>query len=617
MDAIRDLQVKSIDNQVYADKIRKMLLAMVEDVRVVVVRLAEHLCEMRAAANKSDSVKHDIAEETLNIYAPLSNRLGIGQIKWELEDLSFRYLQPKEYKYIAKLLDEKRLDRENYIIDVVKKLEDELQKENIKAEVLGRPKHIYSIWRKMQKKNLDYDEIYDIRAIRILTDKVSDCYAALGTVHALWRHIPKEFDDYIALPKDNGYQSLHTAVIGPEGKVVEIQIRTSKMHDDAELGVAAHWRYKEGVNHDASFENKIAWLRQLLAWQDEVTNSSDLIEELKEDISEDRVYVLTPTGDIMDFPEGATPLDFAYAVHTSVGHRCRGAKANGHMVSLTYKMATGDQMEILTSNKESPSRDWLNQHLDFIKTPRARSKIQTWFKKQDYDENVQEGRELLNKELNRLGLHDINFDKIISKLNFKAVSDLYASYGTGDVKTSQILGAVDGLRKDKNIIDTLPIKKKVTKKNYTEKSILIQGFDDLLTTVARCCKPVPGDKIIGFITLGRGVSVHRTDCQNMLYLEESSPERSVSACWAEDSFDKSHTVDIQIISDDRAALLKDITGTLAAAKVNILALKTVTNSKTYTVHTDITLEISSVEELGKVLSNLANLPCVKEVKRVG
>lgn len=616
MDAIRDLQVKNIDSKLHADKIRKMLLAMVEDVRVVVVRLAEHLCEMRDAANKSEKIKREIAEETLNIYAPLSNRLGIGQIKWELEDLSFRYLQPKEYKYIAKLLDEKRIDRENYINSVVEKIEKELAAENIKADVLGRPKHIYSIWRKMQKKNLDYDQIYDIRAIRVLTQKVSDCYAALGVVHSIWRHIPKEFDDYIALPKDNGYQSLHTAVIGPEGKVVEIQIRTEQMHKDAELGVAAHWRYKEGVNHDASFENKIAWLRQLLEWQEEVADNSDIIEELKEDISEDRVYVLTPNGDIMDFPEGATPLDFAYSVHTSIGHRCRGAKVNGHMVPLTYKMKTGDQLEILTSNIESPSRDWLNTHLEYIKTPRARTKIQSWFKKQDYDDNVHEGRELLNKELNRLGFKDVNFDIVSSKLKYKTVNDLYANYGTGDVKISQILGAVDGLKKEKDVLETLPIHKKFTKKSNYEKSVSVQGFDDLLTTISRCCKPIPGDKIIGFITHGRGVSIHRTDCSNMQYLEETNPERCIPADWVDDSYDKNHNVDIQIISFDRAGLLKDITGVLSAAKVNILALYTVTDPKTYKVNTKITLEVSSLDELGKILSNLANVPNVKEVNRV-
>jgi len=616
MDAIRDLQVKTIDNKVHADKIRKMLLAMVEDVRVVVVRLAEHLCEIRDAADQSENVRRDIAEETLNIYAPLSNRLGIGQIKWELEDLSFRYLQPKEYKYIAKLLDEKRLDRENYINSVVERIREELAKENVEADVLGRPKHIYSIWRKMQKKNLDYDEIYDIRAIRILTQKVSDCYAALGVVHSLWHHIPKEFDDYIALPKDNGYQSLHTAVIGPEGKVVEVQIRTEQMHKDAELGVAAHWRYKEGVSHDASFENKIAWLRQLLAWQEEVANSSDLIEELKEDISEDRVYVLTPNGDIMDFPEGATPLDFAYSVHTSVGHRCRGAKVNGHMVPLTYKMKTGDQMEILTSNTESPSRDWLNTHLEYISTPRARAKIQSWFKKLDYDDNVHDGKELLHKELNRLGFKDINFDTVIKKLNYKTVNDLYANYGTGDVKISQLLGAVDGLKKEKDILETLPIHKKVSKKTHNEKAVSVHGFENLLTTIAGCCKPIPGDKIIGFITLGRGVSIHRTDCSNMQYLEETNPERCVAANWLDDSFEKNHTVDIHISSFDRAGLLKDITGVLSAAKVNIMALNTITDPKTYMVNTKITLEVSSLDELGKVLSNLANVPNVKEVHRV-
>ena len=635
MDAIRNIQGKleaagSISNNEHkADQLRKMFIAMVSDPRVVVIRLADHLCELRFASKLSKDVQEKLAHETKLIYGPLANRLGIGQIKWELEDLAFRYLESDTYKSIAKLLDEKRIDRDNYIQDLIVNIKSILKQNNIKAEVSGRVKHIYSIWRKMRRKNLDYHELYDIRAVRILTDNITDCYAALGLVHSLWKHVPKEFDDYIATPKENGYQSLHTAVIGPFGKTVEVQIRTQAMHKDSELGVAAHWRYKEGIAYDSSFETKIAWLRQLIAWQDEVASASDLLEELKTDIAEDRIYIFTPNGDVIDLPEGATPLDFAYNIHSEVGNKCRGAMVNGKMVQLTYQLATGDRVEILTKNNSQPSRDWLNPHFNYLKTPRARSKVQAWFKKQDYGRNITEGRELLDNELHRLGVGHIDLGKALHKLNFKTEDDILAAIARGDLKLSQLLNAANieilahrsqghtnGIRNE----DILPIPDLIKKQSSDKtlqniKGINIQGVDNLLTSLARCCKPIPGNPIIGYVSQGRGITIHSQDCQNIYQLEHVHPERLVEVSWGGSVSNILFSVDIFIQSRDRHGLLRDMTGLLSAEKVNISNLKTDTD-KHGIVHSYVTIDVRSVDELGRILDKLQALPNVIVAKRI-
>lgn len=423
------------------ENLRKMLVAMVDDVRVALIKLAERTCAIRAVKTADDEKRNRVAREVFDIYAPLAHRLGIGHIKWELEDLSFRYLEPDQYKQIAKLLHERRLDRERFISDVMTQLKNELQATGVEADISGRAKHIYSIWRKMQRKGLEFSQIYDVRAVRVLVPEMRDCYTALGIVHTLWRHIPKEFDDYIANPKENGYRSLHTAVIGPEGKVLEVQIRTHAMHEEAELGVCAHWRYKgtdvkSGSNH---YEEKISWLRQVLEWHEELGDIGGLAEQLRVDIEPDRVYIFTPDGHAIDLPKGATPLDFAYRVHTEIGHNCRGAKINGRIVPLNYSLQTGEQVEIITSKHGTPSRDWLNPNLGYITTSRARAKIVHWFKLQARDQNVAAGKTLLERELNRLGLPQVDFDKLAEKANMKTAEDMFAALGAGDLRLAQLV----------------------------------------------------------------------------------------------------------------------------------------------------------------------------------
>lgn len=609
----------SANNNLKADQLRKMLLAMASDPRVVVIRLAEHLCELRACRKVEQSEREKLANETKLIYAPLANRLGIGQIKWELEDLAFRYLEPKTYKEIANLLDEKRVDREVYIVNLINELKNKLAEHNIQADIVGRVKHIYSIWRKMHRKNLDYDELYDIRAVRVLTKNVTDCYASLGVVHSLWRNIPKEFDDYIATPKENGYQSLHTAVIGPNGKTVEVQIRTEAMHNDSELGVAAHWRYKEGVAHDSSFDTKIAWLRQLIEWQDELTSANDLLDELKTNIEQERVYVLTPNGDVFDLPEGSTPLDFAYHIHSNIGNLCRGAKVNNKMVQLSHVLHTGDKVEILTRSNGTPSRDWLNPHFNFLKTAKAIAKVRAWFKKQDYGNNLLDGKEILDRELHKLNVKNIDLNQVLVKLNFKTEEDLLAALGSGDIKISQVINFSNikiptkkTENEDYNYTSLLPPSSKIKKSSG---GIKISGVDNLLTNLAGCCKPIPGNKIIGYISQGRGVTIHCHSCSNIEHLTVLHPERLVPVQWGEDVSGMTFAVDIFLQSRDRQGLLRDMTSLLSAEKINILNLKTDTD-KFGIVHTYATIEITSVDALGLILDRLQALSSVIFAKRL-
>jgi GTP pyrophosphokinase len=610
---------KSKKEQAQAESLRKMFLAMVDDIRVVLIKLADRTHNMRTLHHLREEKRKRIARETMEIFAPLANRLGIWQIKWELEDLSFRYVEPQLYKHIARMVDERRINRERYITKVAKQLEVELRKQGIAAEVTGRPKHIYSIWRKMKRKGVDFDQIYDVRAVRVLVEEMSDCYASLGIVHTLWRPIPGEFDDYIAAPKDNLYQSLHTAVIGPDGKTIEVQIRTFEMHQDAELGVAAHWRYKENARSDPNFDRKIAWLRSLMEWKEDVVDAKEFIDQIKAEVFQDRVHVLTPDGDVVDLPYGSTPIDFAYYIHTEVGHRCRGAKVNGRIVPLNYKLNNGEQVEILTAKRGGPSRDWLNVHLGYIKTSRARSKVRHWFKYQNYEENVSQGRMILERELHRLGLPEINYEKLAHELNFNKVDDFLAAIGRSDVGTSQMVSTINSIieaaaPKEKEEWQ-LPAMASTPTTPTSSPGMQVQGVGNLLTNLAQCCRPVPGDtEIIGYITRGRGVTIHRRDCPNVLRLSEKAPERLIAVDWGQEK-NETYPVDVHIEAFDRPGLLRDITAIVANEKINMSAATVVTKKKEHQANVFATLEIANIDQLSRVLAKLEQLPNVVEVRR--
>ncbi len=628
MEAIGSLQqvVDQKNAEVQVDRVRRMLLAMVEDVRAVVIKLAERITCLRELKAADEETRVLVAKEIANIYAPLANRLGIGQLKWELEDLSFRYLHPETYKFIAKLLHEKRLAREVFVNNFVAELKTSLAQAGIEADVYGRPKHIYSIWRKMQKKNLEFDELFDVRAVRVVTHHLQDCYGALGIVHGLWRHIPREFDDYVANPKPNGYQSIHTVVIGPEGKTVEIQIRTEQMHQDAELGVAAHWKYKEGSGSSkgSGFEDKIAWLRKLLAWQEDMTDSGSLVEELRCQVFEDRVYVFTPKGEVVDLPLGATPLDFAYYIHSQVGHRCIGAKIGGRIVPFTYQLETGDQIEIITQKQPNPSRDWLNPNLGFLRTSRARSKVATWFKKQDRDKNVQAGRELLDKELERLGLSFSLLNKtVLERFNVASTDDLLAGVGGGDLRINQLLNFLQSQHKkptsaeeDEAVLRQLELKaSKKPASTGSKGQVVVQGVGNLLTNIARCCQPIPGDEIVGFITQGRGVSIHKADCEQLTELTTHHPERMVEAVWGESS-DGGYQITLRVVANDRSGLLRDITTILANEKINVTEINSRANPKQQTATMDMALNIQNIDTLSRALAKISQLSDILEAKRL-
>ena len=599
-----------------AESLRKMLLAMVEDVRVVLIKLADRVHNMRTLSALPEDRQRMMAKETIDIFAPLANRLGIWQIKWELEDLSFRYLDPELYKKIARLLNERRVDREKYINTFIEELEEALKAHHIDATVYGRPKHIYSIYRKMSRKEVDYSQIYDVRAARVIVNDAKDCYAALGIVHTLWRYIPGEFDDYIANPKNNDYRSLHTAVIGPEGKTVEVQIRTQDMHQHNEFGVAAHWRYKENYGPNEEFERKIAWLRQLLEWKDEVKDAGDFVDQVKTDIFQDRVYVFSPKGQVVDLPANATPLDFAYHIHSELGHRCRGAKVNGRIVPLNYVLKTGEQVELLTIKKGEPSRDWLNSHLGFIASSKARSHIQRWFKQQNHEHHVADGRNTLNKELNRLGYAEVNIDKLARSLKFKEADDLYAAVARGDIRVGQIVSKIVQTAQSERQKEDIPVTSKTSKrKEITSGDVNILGVGNLLTQYALCCKPVPGDDIAGYITKGRGVSVHRYDCQNLMRYKEETPERIIEVNWGE-AVENTYPVGVRITAYDRHGLLRDISSLLANESVNVLSVNTYSDKKTHHAVMDLTLEIGDIEKLSRVLAKLSQLPNVMDACRV-
>ncbi len=596
------------------DNVRKMLVSLVDDVRLALIKLAERTCAIRAVKNAPEEKRLRVAREVFDIYAPLAHRLGIGQIKWELEDLSFRYLEPRDYQRIASLLHEKRLDRERYVEDVLERLRVALERMGIQASLSGRAKHIYSIWRKMKRKGIDFSQVYDVRALRILVPDVRDCYAVLGVVHSLWRHIPNEFDDYIARPKQNGYRSLHTAVIGPDGKTMEVQIRTHEMHEEAELGVCAHYIYKEArlATRGELYDQKVAWLRQVLEWQDELGDVSGLVDMLRSDIEEKRIYVFTPDGHVVDLALSSTPVDFAYHIHTEVGHTCRGARVNGQMVPLNTALKTGDQVEILTGRKGGPSRDWLNPNLGYVCTSRARAKIQHWFKQQDRDRNIEAGRDMLEAELRRLALGKVDLGGIPARVNLTSVEDVYSALGGGDLRLSQVIQAISqsGQRTDSG-----PAWQRPAQPAHTPQGdVLIRGVGQLMSQIAGCCKPVPGDAISGYITHGRGVTVHRVDCTNLLQALEDEPERIIEVSWGY-GVEQTYPVDLEISAWDRQGLLRDILAVVANEKVNVRSLNSDNVDDANRVRIHLTADLQDLQGLGRLLDRLRQVRHVTDVVR--
>ncbi|MGQ0523499.1 MAG: RelA/SpoT family protein [Betaproteobacteria bacterium] len=578
------------------EALRKMLLAMVQDVRVVLIKLADHTQALRYAVKaEQQAPRQEVAELARDIFAPLANRLGVWQVKWELEDLSFRVLDPGTYKRIATLLDEKRADRERYIESVIALLKGELARAGIAAEVAGRPKHIFSIYKKMSSKGADFESIYDVRAVRVLVATVKDCYAVLGLVHELWSPIPKEFDDYIARPKSNQYRSLHTAVIGPEAKAIEVQIRTHEMHQHSELGVAAHWRYKEGLRNDPGYDEKIAWLRQIMEWRDELTDAGELVEQFRTSLFDESVYVLTPQGKVIDLPRGSTPIDFAYHVHTELGHRCRGAKVDGAMVPLNTPLANGQRVEILAAKQGGPSRDWLNPQLGYLRSHAARTKVRQWFNRLNHETAVAQGRALLEKELQRRGMTAVSFDRLAAGAGYAKLNDFLAELGTGKVGPRQ-LGSL--LHPDDAPAAPAAEKTVVTHvaRAVSKDSVLIVGVDKLLTQPAKCCKPVPPDPIIGFVTRGRGVSVHRANCSNVGRLD---PARRVPAEWGR-AEGVTFAVEIEVEALDRTGLLRDISEVLSRERINVTATNSL--SANFAARMRFTLEVTDGGQLKRVLA---------------
>ena len=600
------------DEERQAENLKRLMLGIAEDLRVVLIVVAERLHVMRNARSLPDSIRQSLAQETREIYAPLANRLGIWQIKWELEDLSLRFLDPVAYKRIASLLDGKRSERERYIHEMIELLQAKFREAGIQAEVTGRPKHIYSIWRKMTRKAVDIDEIFDLRAVRVLVNNIADCYAVLGVVHGLWRHIPGEFDDYIATPKSNMYQSIHTAVIGPGDKTLEIQVRTYDMHHHAELGVAAHWRYKERSQHDADFDRRVAWMRHWLEFKEEEGASGASVEQLKEELESRQIYVLTPRGKVIELPAGATPLDFAYAVHSEVGHRCRGARVNGHIVQLTRPLQSGEMVEVMTAKQGGPSRDWLSSHLGYLKTRRARNRVRQWFKHLDYGQHVEAGRQALEREMFRLGVSEKpNLEALAGHYNFKHGEDVLAGIGRGELSPLKLIG-ISGV---KTVTGKRSRSTKAPAAEAGGQGVVVQGVGDLMTHIAGCCKPVPYDPIVGFITRGRGVTVHRQDCSNIRHIDSEESARLVDVQWGDQPADVSYPVDILVLAGDRQGLLRDISGLLSGEKINVTGVNTSTNPNKNQAVMLFTVEVNDMTQLSRILEKLAQVPGVWDVKR--
>ncbi|MBK6451349.1 MAG: bifunctional (p)ppGpp synthetase/guanosine-3',5'-bis(diphosphate) 3'-pyrophosphohydrolase [Proteobacteria bacterium] len=597
-----------------AEGLRKLLLALASDVRLVLIRLALQLVRMRGMKSAPETELRRAALEAQEIYAPLANRLGIWQFKWELEDLAFRFSAPDEYKRIAGWLKSKRAEREQYIEDVKRELSRELDQLGIRGEVTGRPKHIYSIWRKMQRKSLQFDQVMDVLAVRVMVDTISECYAALGSVHGLWPYIPGEFDDYIATPKGNNYRSLHTAVIGPGQLPLEVQIRTREMHEHAELGVAAHWQYKEGRKVEASFQQKMVWLRQLLEPAQREGVEPDLLAGLQAEVFEDRVFALSPKGEVVDLPKGATPLDFAYQVHTNLGHRCRGARVNGRMVTLDYKLSNGDTVEIIPSKQPHPSRDWLLPQLGFLASPRSRAKVRGWFRKQDEAQNREQGRQMLERELDRLGVRAPPLPEILGDLGLANSDALYQGLGEGDITLAQVAGAVHRRLHERQEVQRGPRLAKPAAHGGST-GMVIDGVGDLLSTIARCCRPVPPEEILGYITIGRGVSIHRANCPNLVRLREVNPERVLTVDWGRPSAERTFPVAIVIDAYDRRGLVRDISGVLADEHISIEAMNSSTDAADNTAAVEVTVKVHGLEELSRLLARFSSLPNVIRARR--
>ncbi|MGH8108843.1 MAG: RelA/SpoT family protein [Arenimonas sp.] len=603
------------ENPGNSEGLRRLLLALVRDLRVVPILLAMQLQRLRQAGQYSEQERRTLAQLTADIHSPLANRLGIWQLKWELEDLAFRYLQPETYQKIAKLLDEKRTGREKFIEQVKQKMREALLEAGIEADIAGRPKHIYSIWKKMQRKNVPFSELYDIRAIRVLVKDIPSCYTVLGVVHQLWPSIPSEYDDYIAHPKGNDYRSLHTAVLGPDNRTLEIQIRTPQMHEHAELGVAAHWRYKEGGSSDASFERKVAWMRQLLEQRDH-DESHDLLAGFSTELMEDRVYLLTPKGEVFDLTHGSTVLDFAYHVHTEVGHRCRGAKVNGRIVTLDFKPSSGDRIEIITSKVSEPRRDWLMVSNGFLVSGRARDKVRAWFHKIDRARNLQAGRDILEKELRRVALLHADLAPILVKFRLPNTDELYLALALGDVGPNQISRALH----EHQQTSKLPEAVKPTPKKYAIKKnagqFTVEGVGNLLTQLARCCQPVPGDEIIGYLTRGRGVSIHRASCASLQRLQSLHEDRCLPVNWGES--DKSrYLVNVVVRAFDRKWLLKDITNIIGQNEVQIQGVDSKIDSSHGMAEINFLLKVNDFEQLSDLLGRLNAVPGIQEARRLG
>ncbi len=601
---------KKIRDEDIAEVLRKTFLAMSDDIRVVLIKLADRLHNMRTLSYSSEENQKRIAQETLDIFAPLANRLGIWQVKWELEDLAFRYVAPKEYKDIAEKLANRRADRERQIQGIVRRLQEELEAEGISAKISGRPKHIYSIHNKMIRKEKPFEMLMDLRGVRLVVKDIATCYRALGVVHMKWRPIPGEFDDYIAARKDNNYQSLHTAVIFDDNKPLEVQIRTEEMHDRAEYGIAAHWRYKENqANIKQSYEQKISWLRSLLNLQQEGEDADDLVEGWKSDVFKDRVYVLTPQGDIIDLPAGSTPIDFAYHVHTEIGNRCRGAKINGKLVSLDYVLETGNQVEVLTAKRGGPSRDWLNPNLGLVRTSRARAKIKQWFKRQDRESNLTQGRAMLEKEFKRLGLKNVELANYLDDLNVKSIEDLYVAIGCGDIGVGRVVNKIAEAEEEELEEEFELALMEAPEQVVPSDTVVVMGLKGIATTMAKCCNPMPGDEIVGYITRGRGATIHRQDCPNILRVTEK--ERLVKVTWGQPG--KTFTVPIQLKAYDRQGLMSDISNVLTDENVNVIDMSMKMNQHLAVIK--LVLGVKGIPQLSRILTRLESLPNIFEAKR--
>ena len=597
---------KARKRQVLAyETLRKTLLAMSQDVRVVIIKLADRLHNVRTLGYLPEAKRRRIAQETLDVFAPLANRLGIWQIKWQLEDLSFRYVSPEIYKDIAEKLEERRTEREQQLAEITARVHKLLEDAGIDAQVYGRPKHIYSIYRKMQRKGVPFEAINDIRGVRVIVDEVAQCYQVLGLIHTHWRPIPGEFDDYIANPKENLYQSLHTTVLYDDGRPLEVQIRTHKMHQHAEYGIAAHWRYKEGVPYDPDFEAKIQWLRQLMEWQQDVEDAFEFMEGMRSDVFTDRVYVFTPKGDIIDLPAGSTPIDFAYHIHTEIGHRCRGAKVNGKLVSLNTPLKNGDVVEIITAKRGGPSRDWLNPSLGLVKTQRARSKIRRWFRQQARDHNVAHGRALLEKELKRLALEKVNLERLARDLGYAQLDDLFVAVGTGDLPVTRVISRLSEIEPEKTALSA-PSPREME----AQGEVAVMGVRGVHTRLAQCCNPAPGDPIVGYVTRGRGVTIHRQDCPNVLSVKEK--ERLIQVTWGHPV--ALYPVPIMVRAVDREGLMKDISIIIADEGLSIQNVRINFESDGLVV-VELVIGVKDIAQLSHVLNRIENLPNVLSAYR--